>query len=369
MKRFYVALIALFALVLMFPKISFAADLPSFRSLDPENIKLVRAIPSQIYDYTCYNYKLTPNTANNFIEKFNAQLINSSLFRVSLAGQFQHDYREYGGKIETHNEFYFKYTGSKKISSEIWGEDHKKHDVKICHNLNSDFVLILVSNGLSFEDEDTLIVQEVQPQPAPVETTPIQTTPVSVNQNDGADVPDFGQVGATYDHNQHNGDGSITYIFKASGLSESRADEYVNQYISMLTGSNFVQTGYDKQKFSERVSKIRQSETWTFDYNGSKSISGLSDGKALHLKRVRNLQTGDTSFEIKVAKDLVFAGNYEKPAPPPPGKTTCSACGGDGRCRSCGGSGYIRIRSDYDQPCGVCRTSGRCSDCDGRGYK
>lgn len=252
------------------------------------------------------------------------------------------------------------YSGTGNFSPKL----HKKHEYHVKITETKDLIFVDFIDGITMVTP----ASKTPAQPAPVQNTPIQVTPVSTNQNGGADVPDFGQVGVPYDHNQHNGDGSITYIFKASGLSESRADEYVNQYISLLTGSNFVQASYDKQKFSERVSRVRQSETWTFDYNGSKSISGLSDGKALHVKRVRDPRTGDTSFEIRVAKDLIFAGNYERPAPPPPGKTTCSACGGSGRCNSCGGDGYYWDGSGVDKPCGSCRTSGKCVYCDGTGY-
>ena len=196
--------------------------------------------------------------------------------------------------------------------------------------------------------------------------------PLSTNQTGGADVPDLEQLAdeIVYHHNQRNGDKSITYIFKASGLSESRADEYVDKYISLLTGNNFVQTGYDKKQFSrKRVQATRQSETWTFDYTGSKSISCLSDGNALHVKRIRNPQTGDTTFEIRVAKDLIFAGNYDAPNPPPPGTTRCYDCNGDGKCPVCHGDEYINMGYDNNQPCGACiGNPGKCSRCDGKGY-
>jgi len=250
------------------------------------------------------------------------------------------------------------YSGTGNFSPALY----KKHEYHVKLSGNKDLIFVDFINGI------TMVTPASK---TPTQPTPAENNPVSTNQNGGADVPDFETIGdeIVYHHNERNRDKSITYVFKASGLSESRADEYLNQYISLLTGSSFVQTGYDKKKFnSKRVQATRQSETWTFSYNGAKSISSLSDGNALHVKRIRNPQTGDTSFEIRVTKDLIFAGNYEMPAPPPPGKTFCSACGGSGKCSTCDGKGYYNVGSDYDQPCGSCLTTGDCSDCNGTGY-
>lgn len=352
MKKFLLLFMLAFAILI---STAAAADIPDIRLLNPNQIKFERIVEFDTGEGRAYDFECLDKKGNEYVIQYVDFLTNKLGYTVVK-------HKDHKGFLRF-DEWHLMYSGTENISPVVL----KKSQYHVAVSCDKDWIMVMVANGINMVGIQSEF--ESKTQPAPVENNPPQITPLSTNQTSGADVPDFGQIGATYDHNQHNDDGSVTYIFKASGLSESRADEYVNKYISLLTSNNFMQTGYDKQKFSERVSKVRQSETWTFDYRGSKSISGLSDGKALHVKRVRNPQTGDTSFEIRVAKDLVFAGNYEAPDPPPPGKTTCSACGGDGKCRSCGGSGYIRIRSDYDQPCGVCRTSGRCSDCDGRGYR
>ena len=362
MKRFFSAFIIVFVLM---TQAGFAADVPSFRSLDPENITLAHTDFKSVDDFNVYAYKCSPDTAKNFMKRYATRLVSSGSFKITA--QFVRNI--YGS---TYDAIQFKYTGSKKVSkffAVVAESSVKECNLQVFRFLGTEtenIVLLFISPDLDYAEKDMPL--STPTQPTPVETTPIQTTPVSTNQNGGADVPDLEQLAdeIVYHHNQRNGDGSITYIFKASGLSESRADEYVNQYINLLASNNFVQASYDKQKFSERVSKTRQSETWTFDYNGSKSISGLSDGKALHVKRVRDPRTGDTSFEIRVAKDLVFAGNYERPAPPPPGKTYCSDCNG-GKCLTCGGDGYYWDGSGVEKPCAAC-DQGKCRRCHGTGY-
>ncbi|MBQ7454109.1 MAG: hypothetical protein IJS69_03555, partial [Selenomonadaceae bacterium] len=344
----------------------YAADLQSFSELDTENIKLVHKDFDSVEDYNVYSYQCSPNTAKNFMKRYATRLVSSGLFKISA--QFVRNI--YGSTFDV---IQFKYIGPKKISkfatiaTETSVNECNLQIFRIISPDTENLVTFFMSPDLDYAEEATPPVSSEQP--APIQTTPAQNPPAT---NDGADVPDLEQFdGVVYHHNQRNGDRSITYIFHAHGLSESAADDLTTKYIQLLTGSyNFVQTGYDKKKFnSKRVQANRQSETWTFDYNGSKSISGLSDGNALTLKRIRNPQTGDTNFEIRVAKDLVFAGNYEAPNPPPPGKTFCSACGGSGKCSTCDGKGYYSVGSDYEQPCGSCLTTGNCSDCNGTGYR
>ena len=366
MKKFFVMLIAIFMLM---AQAVFAADVPSFRSLDSENIELTYVEPAKIFDYTAYIYKCAPNTANNFIKQFTEQMVDSGLFEISLSGRLQEDYRKFGGKIETYDTVYFKYTDSKKISPVIWAKDRKKHDVMIRHEINQNLILIAVSNSLTFEDKNVPVVNETRTQPAPAQTTPNQNIP-AINDS-GADVPDFAQLGgnAHYTHNQQNGDGSTTYFFRATTLNSSASDNYVAKYISLLKSKGFVQTNYEKKKFRERVSKIRQTEIWTFSYSGSKIVGSLNDGNQIQMRRVRNPQITDTTFEIRIAKGLIFAGNYGAPkgGSSSGGDTFCSYCGGSGKCNSCGGTGYINKTIDFVVPCEVCNTSGKCSYCNGTG--
>lgn len=363
MKKFCSALMIFFAFTIVLPQRVFAADVPNFSELDSENIKLAHTDFESSSDFKLYGYICTPNTAENFMKRYSTRLLSSGSFK--LTNQFER--KLYGeGPFEV---YLFKYIGSKKISS-FYGMDITKCNVEMFRVLVPDaenLVIIQISPELNYVEKNLPLATTKQPKP--VENNSQKITPVSTNQTGNSDVPDIEQLAdeIVYHHNQRNGDRSITYIFKAGSLSESRADEFVDKYISLLTSSNFVQTGYDKKQFiRKRVQATRQSETWTFDYKGSKSIWALSDGNALTLKRIFNPQTGDTSFEVRIANGLTFAGKYDPPKPIPEGKTPCSDCY-DGKCDICKGTGYYDDGSGVEKPCAAC-DNGNCRRCKGTGY-
>ena len=116
-----------------------------------------------------------------------------------------------------------------------------------------DLVIIFISNNLVCEDETLpLSVNMPGTQSEPIETAPVQTVPAA-NEGD-ADVPDFEKLGSelNYRSNKLNDDDSVTYFFHDYNLSESKADEYINKFIQLLTGNNFVQCSYEKKKFDHK---------------------------------------------------------------------------------------------------------------------
>lgn len=353
MKKFLSALIAL---VILIPQIVFAADIPDIRSLNPNQIKFERIVEFDTGEGLSYHFECLDKKGNEYVIQYVEFLTNKLGYTVVK-------HKDHKGFLR-YDEWHLIYSGNENISPVVL----KKSQYHVAVSCDKDWVMVMVANGINMIG----IQSESKPQPAPVENNPPQITPISTNQSGGADVPDMEQLAdeIVYHHNQRNGDKSITYIFKAGSLSESRADELVDKYISLLTENNFVQTGYDKKQFNrKRVQATRQSETWTFDYRGSKSIWSLSNGNALTLKRVRDRQTGDTSFEVRIANGLTFASKYDPPVQVPEGAKECIDCGGTGKCSTCGGTGYYGVGNDYNQPCGSCRTSGKCSFCDGKGYR
>ena len=191
---------------------------------------------------------------------------------------------------------------------------------------------------------------------------------------EAADVPDFVEISdgnLSYRKNQLASDGGTWYFYEAKNLNYDLAADYVGRYIRLLTSKyNFVQKGYWKRKFdSKRLRETRDSETWTFIYNGSKKVKSLSKGCHIELRRIRERDKKRARFEVKVAQGLVFAGNYAAPRTPKKGeKSSCESCNGSGRCINCEGRGYYYMSSfDDHHPCGVCRGTGKCIYCDGKG--
>ena len=361
MKKFCSALMIFFALAFLLPQSVFAADVPSFLALDSKNITFAlktsansaKAIGNKVFGYKC-----SPNTAEYFAKSYALQLLNNGLFRLSA--QFT---------IKNNDSIFeviqLKYMGSKKPST-FTGLGSKKCHLEIARDLKLDtVVLISIANGLTYADE--VLNAPVVPN---IPTKPARTTPVSTNKNVGADVPDFAQVGAYYKKNQLNGDGSTLYFYGAKNLSSDLSNDYVGKYIRLLTNKyHFRQAGYEKKKWgSPRLQKNRPTKFWRFRYTSSKNVWALSNGCHVEIKRIRELDKGIVSFEVKVARGLTMAGNHGSPkASSGGGDTFCSYCSGSGKCTSCGGSGHYNYTIDYQKPCQVCNMSGKCVYCNGTG--
>ncbi len=362
MKKFLSALIVVLTFVLMSVQVASAADVPDFRSVKPSAIKLAwdtdpdedYKIEPREWAYECNNIGAT----ENFVKHYVNALVQTGYFK--LIGHYRHT--ESNGTFER---YYLDYTGSKRIQK--MSHVGSPCDIDVQYTVGDKLVFISVAAGLTYGKEDT--------SPTPVRNNSVQTKPAQnppAVKNTGADVPDLEQFGGiVYSSHKQNGDKSVTYFFHAHNLSETASDALTAKYIQLLTSSyNFVQTGYEDKKFEhKRVQAVRKSEKWTFRYTGSKRVWDLSDGNHIHMRRIRNRQTGETTFEIRVAYGLTFAGNYGAATQVGNGQTTCSACSGSGKCSICSGRGYYGVGNDYNQPCGACLTSGKCSDCDGKGYR
>lgn len=368
MKKFFAALIAVFVFATVTPENVFAADIPSFFAVGSGNMALtLKPRNNQKLDHKTYGYLCTPNMAQDFIRQYTARLLNGGLFEVT--NQFT---RKLGSKGHVFEVVQFKYNGSKKVSS-FGVVDRSKCNLAIVRELTgaANTVLIYIPIGLDFEDENLPTLSEVYP--APVQNTPTQNTSAQtepVNKTVGADVPDFAEIGAYYKKNQLNGDGSTLYFYGAKNLNADLSNDYVGKYIRLLTSRyKFVQTAHEQKKWnSPRLQKNRPTDTWKFRYTGSKNVWALSSGSHLEIKRIRELDKGVVSFEVKVAHGLTMAGNHGVSKPSSGGGDTfCSYCNGDGKCRSCGGTGYFDMTTDFKTPCASCKTSGQCVYCNGTG--
>ena len=357
MKKFLLPL--MFALAILFPLTAQveAADVPDFRSVKPSSIILDwdddgnYRTEAREFGYKCK----VRGATGNFIKSYAETLMRSGYFR------FDTGYRVTNPQGVTFDRYCFFYTGSKKITDPVF-VNGKNYAVSIDHDITGDYVFICVAGGLSYGKEDN--------SSTPVRNSPVQTTPVAANQAVTADVPDFAESGAYYKKNQLNGDGSTLYIYGASSLGADLNNDYVGKYIRLLTSKyKFVQAGYEKKKWgSKRLQQNRPTEFWRFRYTGSKNVWDLSSGCHLEIKRIRELDKGIVSFEIKVAHGLTMAGNHGSPKPSSSGGDTfCSYCSGSGKCTSCGGTGYYEYTIDYQKPCEVCNTTGKCVYCNGTG--
>ena len=288
MKKFLSALIVVLTFALINVQVVSAADVPSFSAIDSKHIKF--AFAEHDINYKSYSYDCGGMSVD-FIKNFTAQLVNDGSFKITA--QFV---RKVHGKI--FDVVQLKYIGAKKISSFRGIGTADKCDVQICRVLPSDkdIVLLYISHGLTYDEGD------------PEHKPPAQNPSVA---NDGT-VPDLEQFrGVKYSSHKQNADRSVTYFFHAHNLSETVSDALTAKYIQLLTDSyNFVQTGYEEKFFeSKHVKAVYKRDTWTFSRNGLK-IAPLSDGNHIHMRRILNLQDGDTTFEIRLAHGLTFAGNY-----------------------------------------------------------
>lgn len=289
-QKFLSALIVVLTVALINVQSVSAADVPSFSAIDSKNIKL--AFAEHDLNYKAYSYDCN-NMSEDFIKNFTAQLVNGGSFKVTA--QFVRKVNR-----KTFDVVQLKYIGAKKISSFRGIGTADKCDVQICRILPSDkdIVLLYISHGLTYAEGD------------PERKQPAQNPTVA---NDGT-VPDIGQFNKVvrFSSSRQNADKSVKYVFHAQNLSEAVSDALTAKYIRLLTGSyNFVQTGYE-EKFSENkhTQAVSKNETWTFRYTGSKSVSPLSGGNHVHMRRISTPQYGDTTFEITVAHGLTFAGKF-----------------------------------------------------------
>ena len=363
MKKFLSALIAVLVSVVVLPQIVFAADVPSFFALGSGNIALtLKPKNNTKLDHKTYGYLCNPNMTQNFIQQYTTRLLNSGLFEIT--NQFT---RKLGSKGHVFEVIQFKYIGSKKVSS-FGVVDRSKCNLAIVRVLtvNENTVLVYIPIGLDFEDENLPTLSEMHVSPE--HRFPAGVLPA--NKIIGADVPDFAQVGAYYKKSQLNGDKSTLYFYGAKNLNADLSNDYVGKYIRLLKGKyHFVQVAHEQKKWgSPRLQKNRPTDIWKFRYTGSKNVWALSNGSHLEIKRIRELDKGVVSFEVKVAHGLIMAGNHGAPKQSSGGGDTfCSYCSGSGKCTSCGGTGYYEYTIDYQKPCEVCLTSGKCVYCNGTG--
>ena len=346
MKKFLSALIVFFALAIMLPKISSAAEIPDIRLLNPNQIKLKDVIVFGQGSGRFCTFKCLDRKGKEYTVAYVNFLTNKLGYTV-----FKHVVHH---GLFASDDWQLIYSGAENISPLTT----KKERYHVHVDGSKDLIFVAFVDGINMVSGRS---ESVKPKPAQTSSTPAV-------KDSGADVPDFLQVcdkNVTYSHNQAAGDGGTFYFYNTKTLSSDLSNNYAEKYIRLLTGSyRFVQHNHEEENYGKT-----KFDRWTFRYIGSKNVKASSGGYHLELKRFRDYERDRVHFEFAVSKGLTVAGNYSSPrASGGKGDNYCSACGGSGRCSTCGGSGYYHY-SDFDQPCGSCLTTGRCSDCDGRGYR